>query len=155
MMKQDDETVCRIMKEMLKEESVCVIEDFDVNAVIDRISEKAPLRLQVLSGNGICKKNMLHYPEWVIDPYMHTGENMTGISWAAWREKDETRYLVINYGDRKESLAVRCRAAVIPQIWDPVTGEVWDADVTLADSQKFEVKVDVEPGCGLFLIAKE
>ena len=155
MMKQDDETVCQIMEEMLKEESVCVIEDFDVNAIIDRISEKAPMRLRILSGNGTCKKNKLHYPAWVIDPYMHTGENMTGISWSAWREEDETRYLIINYGDRKESIAVRCIASVIPQIWDPVTGEVWDADVTLADSQKFEVKVDVEPGCGLFLIAKE
>ena len=66
----------------------------------------------------------MSYGDCLIDPYVHTGEDITGVMFNSYVVGNERRTLFMNYGKEEETIEVRVTSADVPLIWDTLTGEV-------------------------------
>lgn len=131
----------------------------DPSALLSWLEQTCPQPLQIISGIAHAKKTFFgkpftHYPEWVIDPYIHTGEDMDGVTWTTFCSPDQTYFYFINYTDQLQNLTVRVFANRIPEIWDTWTGEIKTAKVLRHDSAHdfYELDLQLPKGYGTFLV---
>lgn len=155
MNKEEDAELKEFMKQITESANTTVQEENDVQATIQWLEKNCPQQFKIISGKKECKKNVQHYPEWIIDPYVHTGENITGISWTHF-EGEADAYYLINYGEEAQLITVEIRSIGCPQIWDPFEGEIKEAEAVSIDRDKniWHVKINLDKRYGIFLMAQ-
>lgn len=151
MKKEEDGRLKELMDQIINEDTTTVTENMDVSAALQWLEENCPQDLKIIDGIKECKKNMQCYPEWVIDPYVHSGENLTGISWTMF-EGEENAYYLINYSKEAQQITAEVQSCQPPQIWEPFTGKISDAEAVNTKENIWQVKIKLDKCYGIFLI---
>lgn len=131
----EDDQVCEIAKAIRQHENVHFIEDAsDVVSLAAWIGRVAPAPVRVISGTWGCKNNHPCYPDYLIDPYMHTGEDLDGVSCTTYLKAGRREYFFVNYTDKPQPLTVEVPSNNIPEVWDSFTGEIFAAEVVAVEN---------------------
>lgn len=129
----EDEEVRSIMEELLESGSIEIIGSDDKDRICETLSMAIPHPVKIVSGIKGTVNHHPAYPPYLIDPYMHTGENITGIQFTRYLKDGERRVLFMNYGDVPEVIEVFAEGSD-PVVWDTLTGEVCKAEVVSQNS---------------------
>ncbi len=101
----------------------CVPET-EIGNIADIVKGMIDRPVEITSGTGTTVNNHMSYGDYLIDPYVHTGEDITGVMFNSYVVGDERRTLFMNYGSDNETVSVRLRSRNVPLIFDTLSGEV-------------------------------
>ena len=158
---EEDGKVQADMKEAAGTEHFRVIrestEDADEKPVEDRVfeavSEIVPHPVRITSGTDRTYNRHPNYPPYLIDPYMHTGETMTGVQFVRYSKDGHTNVLFMNYSDQEESIEVYTETpGGVPEVWDTLTGEIRPAEVVRREADGWTVRLSLPDDHGVFLV---
>ena len=155
MMEEQDGELKKIIKNIMDAPNTSFFESMDTKALLTWLLKAAPQDLRIVEGLDCLKKNFLHYPDWVIDPYIHTGEDMSGISWTAFADQG-TKYYFVNYTDEVQEITVQVCSRTHPEIWDTFTGAIEPAVVMEekedGSKKQYQLHMRLPKDYGVFLI---
>ncbi|MDO5425502.1 MAG: hypothetical protein Q4F41_17460 [Eubacteriales bacterium] len=155
MKREQDGELKELMERILAYPQTVFFETVDTRQVLEWLEAVCPRELRILEGIRTCKKNFAHYPDWVIDPYIHTGEDLDGISWTVF-EGERTNYYFVNYTDREQEIVAEVPSGMRPEIWDSLTGEIREADVLEKGAGAvYRVRMRLPKGYGIFLVTSK
>ena len=137
---------CVFAVEELPVMGISKAEDSEVQAIFEKIKDRCTVissekleniaavigpfvdkKVEIVSGRGTVVNNHMSYGDFLIDPYVHTGEDITGVMFDSYIVGNEIRTLFMNYGKEKEMVTVKVRSSIKPFVWDTLTGEVCEA----------------------------
>lgn len=152
MKREEDQKVKDIFEQIRNLENVTVVPVADVSETLEWLKKNVHQTLKITEGINKCTKTALHYPEWVIDPYIHTGEDMSGISWTKF-EGEKTAYYFVNYTEKEQQITVEVESKSNPEIWDTLTGEIKAAESQKIKENIYQVRMNLNENYGVFLMA--
>ena len=85
--------------------------------------EVTDMGIQILEGTDRCQRNLPAYPDHLIDPYIHNGENLYGVGISRYDKDGYRIYNFTNYDLREENMRVCLENAQQVELWNPETGE--------------------------------
>lgn len=155
MRREQDRELKAVMARIMEAPNTVFIESMDTQALLVWLLRAAPQELRIVEGVDCLKKKFLHYPDWVIDPYIHTGEDMSGVSWTAF-EGHGTKYYFVNYTDGMQEITVQVYSRTQPEIWDTFTGGIEPADIvekgTDETGEWCRIRMRLPADYGVFLV---
>ena len=155
MKREQDGALKEIMERLLKAEQVTFFETVNVEELLTWLAKAVPQSLVITDGKSNCIKSFTHYPEWVIDPYIHTGEDIDGVSWTVF-EGENTNYYFVNYTEQPQDVSVEVYSETQPEIWNSLTGVITEAKVTGKEidekGTKYQINMELPKGYGIFLV---
>lgn len=153
MKRDDDARLQEIMETVMKASVTSFYEGVSPEWLLAWLQEVSPQPLRIVKGVGDCKKSFSHYPEWIIDPYIHTGEDMCGVTWTKF-QGEETSYYFVNYTDEVQEIEAEVVSGMKPEIWDPLTGEITPAEVVDVNTREgwLRVRMSLPKSYGIFLV---
>ena len=162
MKKAEDAQVRNIFENMKLLDNVHFIEDAaDVDHLETWLTTAAPAPIHVVSGRYGCKNNHPSYPDYIIDPYMHTGEDLDGVGCTRYLKDGHREYFFVNYTSVPQKLSVRVPSLSAPEVWDCFTGEIYAAEILedgdgrrASDLTEYTVSLTLPPHYGTFLVTE-
>lgn len=101
----------------------------DKSAICQAVKQRIPHRVNIVKGMDVNYNNHMNYPSYLIDPYLHNGEDLTGVMFTRYRKGKYCNILFVNYGKQPETIQVELETKSKPEIWNPFTGEISIAKV--------------------------
>ena len=117
-----------------------------------KIREIIPMPVEIVGGVKKTVNNHPCYPAYLIDPYMHGGEDLTGVQFVRYRKDGKRHALFVNYGHEPETVTVRVEAGEEPEVWDTFTGEIKKARVLEKEDCRYMVEMTLPCNYGIFLV---
>lgn len=155
MTREDDALVKESMEKFLAEGKISFMEDAaDVDAISAWIRSNTPEMLTITSGLSENESTYRDYPSWVIDPYIHDGEDISGIYHCRYVQDSERRFFLVNYTTEPQTLTAKVHASQIPEIWDPLTGQITPVQVLEQNGTEYHVAFTLQPHYGTFLVTE-
>ncbi len=151
----EDEEVRRIMAELYDRGSLTVYSSDDKAAILKTLDERIPHPIVITKGVKGTINHHPAYPSYLIDPYMHTGEEMTGVQFVRYIKEGMRNTLFMNYGNDPETIEVKVQTdGGIPEIWDTLTGDIRQAEVTAEEEDGYIIRLQLPCSHGLFVVSK-
>lgn len=79
--------------------------------------------IEILEGTKRCQHNLPAYPDHLIDPYIHNGEDLYGVGISRYDKEGYRIYNFTNYNLREEKLTVKLKDVKHVELWNPENGE--------------------------------
>ena len=95
----------------------------------------------------------MSYGDYLIDPYVHTGEDISGVMFNTYVAGDERRTLFMNYGKELEEIRVRVRSLTKPVICDTLSGEVREVSDFTVDGDDWFFDLTLPHTHGIIVVA--
>ena len=95
----------------------------------------------------------MSYGDYLIDPYVHTGEDISGDMFNTYVAGDERRTLFMNYGKELEEIRVRVRSLTKPVICDTLSGEVREVSDFTVDGEDWLFDLTLPNTHGIVVVA--
>lgn len=150
----EDEELHAIMEELCAGGSIRVIPAEDKAAILDALQAAIPHPVEITAGTNGTVNNHPTYPPYLIDPYMHTGEDMKGVQFVRYCKDGHRNVLFMNYGDAPETIEVRVVTGGVPEVWDTMTGEIRPAEVVRKEADGYVVRLTLPCSYGIFLVSE-
>ena len=119
------------------------------------VSENIPHPVKIVQG---CAETMNYhpaYPNYLIDPYIHTGEDISGVMFNRYCKDGHRHTLFMNYGDKEETIRVRVETTgAVPTLWDTFTGEISDVAVISQENRAYIVEMKLPNTHGVILVTE-
>jgi hypothetical protein len=95
-----------------------------IRDIVDLCVRSIKLPFNIISGPDRMEHSKSSYPPRIIDPYIHNGERVYGIGVSRYKKKDAHIFNFTNYNEKPEELRVWLSSGVLPELFNPETGEV-------------------------------
>ncbi len=146
----EDAKVAAIMQKLLDQDLIELRPFGKEEELYTAVSECIPHPVQIVAGTAGTVNNHPAYPAYLIDPYMHGGEDLDGVLFNRYIGADGKRRTVfMNYGSQPDTIQVyveRIDAEASPiRIWDTMSGAITDAKVV--ETRDSGVVIEVELPC--------
>jgi hypothetical protein len=156
--KATDDEIVKIFERIMERPTVKYLNDITkMQEIAEWLKTGAAQDMRIISGIDYCKNTQLHYPDWLIDPYIHTGEDLDGVSWCKFLNGSNRIYYFINYTKMPQELVIEVASSTVPELWDTFTGEISTAPIlqsaTAGKELQYTIKIDLPCNYGVFLIA--
>ncbi|WP_035776438.1 glycosyl hydrolase, partial [Butyrivibrio sp. VCB2001] len=156
----------------ISEMGVCTAEDAEVQEIFDEIRDRCTVisgneirriadiigdaivrDVEIISGTSRTINNHMSYGDYLIDPYVHTGEDISGVMFNTYVAGDERRTLFMNYGKELEEIRVRVRSLTKPVICDTLSGEVREVSDFTVDGDDWFFDLTLPNTHGIVVVA--
>ena len=98
----------------------------------------------------------MNYDSYLIDPYFHKGEDLTGVLFNRYLKDGKRNTLFMNYSSREDQIEVYVeKSKSIPQVWDTFTGEVRDAQVIHHEGDAWRILLHLPCSYGMLVVTDE
>lgn len=154
----------------------CCTEDAEVNTIMCSLSEypnfkfykadqmeallrdlyrQIPHPVEIVSGCRGTINNHPTYDNFLIDPYIHTGEDISGVLFNRYCKDGNRHTLFMNYGEEDETIQVRVNTnGCQPTVWDTFTGRIGDARVISQDGNSCVLELKLPNTHGIVLVSE-
>ncbi len=150
---REDEALKEIMSRVAAHDGFKLFTTEQTEQLYAEIRGNIPHPVEIISG---CAETVNHHPcygNYLIDPYIHTGEDISGVMFNRYRKDDSRHTLFMNYGSAVETVQVRVRSeGCRPTVWDTFTGEIKDAQVISCDGADYVVQLELPTTHGVVLV---
>lgn len=152
----EDAELKAIMDRVVKLDKFMKMSTDDFASVFDVISDHVPHPVEIVAGCAGTINHHPSYPNFLIDPYVHTGEDITGVMFNRYCKDGNRHTLFMNYGDKGETIQVRVETSgTVPTIWDTFTGEIVDAKVICQEEQAYVVELKLPHTHGVIMVTEQ
>lgn len=149
-----DEELREIFRELSDSENFIVMPVEDKDAVYAKIREIIPMPAEIVEGVKGTVNNHPVYDSFLIDPYIHTGEDLSGVLFTRYLKGDKRHTLFMNYSDKPETIVARISGTdMVPEIWDTFTGEIKEVEVVKKEEDNYFVKLTLPCNYGVILVS--
>lgn len=149
----EDEELKAVVDRISASENFKFLSMEDMDAIYAEVKAATPNPIEIVAG---CAETVNHhptYPNFLIDPYIHTGEDITGVMFNRYCKGDSRHTLFMNYGDSKEIIQVRTESRNgVPTVWDTFTGEIKDAKVVSQEGAIYILQMELPNTHGVILV---
>ena len=116
--------------------------------------ENFPGPVRIVKGCESTVKNHPCYPPYLIDPYMHGGEDLTGVMFTRYVKDGKRNTLFMNYGSSPETIEAEIvTSGNTPEIWDTFTGEIREAEVVEKDGTWCRIRLELPRHYGIIVVS--
>lgn len=129
MAEETDEELNVIFEEIRGMNALTIYSVTDQEQIFQAVRERIPHPVRIIGGTGKTSNNHPSYPPYMIDPYMHGGEDLTGVQFTRYQKDGARHILFVNYNSAPEVIQAELETAKVPEVWDTLTGEVKAAKV--------------------------
>lgn len=95
----------------------------DVEELANACAKITDIGIEVLEGTKRCQHNLPAYPDHLIDPYIHNGEDLYGVGISRYDKAEYRIYNFTNYNLREEKITVKLKDVKHIELWNPENGE--------------------------------
>ncbi len=112
---------------------------------------KQPVR--ILTGDYNNHNSYVLYEDGLIDPYVHTNENIYGIRFIRYQKDGRRNTFFVNYDDKPREVTVEVSAAEDIELWDTLTGEITKPNVLERDAKMQKVSFVLPCNYGVVMVS--
>ncbi|HCT92805.1 MAG TPA: hypothetical protein DF613_15710 [Lachnospiraceae bacterium] len=152
MPRDEDRALAELFAEIEKTGNLEILPVEEKELLYRKLREIIPMPVEIVGGAKKTVNNHPCYPAYLIDPYMHGGEDLTGVQFVRYRKDGKRHTLFVNYGHKPETVTVRVEAGEAPEVWDTLTGEIKKARVLGMEAGRYMVEITLPCGYGVFLV---
>lgn len=150
----DDGEVQSIMTELEKNGSIHQFETDRTEDLYRNLRENVPGPVRIVKGCAGTVNNHPCYPPYLIDPYMHGGEDLTGVMFTRYLKDGKRNTLFMNYGNSPETIEAEIvTSGNTPEIWDTFTGGIREADVLKKDGNRCRIRLELPCNYGIIVVS--
>lgn len=122
----------------------------------DRCEACSDMGLEILEGTRECQHNLPAYPDHLIDPYIHNGEDLYGMSISRYDKDGYRIYNFTNYNVRAERMTVKLDGVELAELWNPENGKIEEAELVRRDETEGSgcVKFEVPPNRTRYIVCR-
>lgn len=146
-----DSEVIQAFREMKAQGKITLLPIEDKEAVCSEVIRKIPHPVKIVQGSKGTVNNHLCYPSYLIDPYLHTGEDITGVMFTRYRKNGQRNTLFMNYGTEEITVEVAVEADKRPEVWDTFTGTVQEAEVMKVEEHMYYLLLSLPCNYGVIV----
>ena len=154
MRRDEDGTVCGIMGRLRAARQVTVYPAEEKERILAAVNSAIPHPVEITAGTSKNVSNQPAYDPYLMDPYMHTGEDLTGVLFNRYLKDGKRNTLFMNYSDASDTIEVRIvSAGGVPEVWDTFTGEIRTADVVCKEKDGYVIRLTLPCNYGLVVVS--
>lgn len=147
----DDAEVRELVRTMKHTGRVIQLDAGQTAALADTIEAVAPQPVRILEGVSGTVHGKPCYPPEIIDPYLHDGEDLSGVAYVR-HLKDGVRFVhFVNYNPEPETIVVRMAGGTPPEVWNTLDGSIAPAEIVRMGEDLFDVRVTLPAGISVFV----
>lgn len=153
-MPQEEEVHLReMMVELAKTGNLIELTMGDENKIYESIRSLIPMPVNIIGGLATNTNDHRCYPSYLIDPYMHGGEDITGIMYTRYLKDGKRNTLFANYGSDTQVITVELATTETPEIWDALLGKIEDAKIICSKSGYCTISLPLPAGHGVMVVS--
>ena len=150
---EEDKEVKAVMEKIIEYSGFEFLKMNDMNLLYARLKCKLPNPVEIIEGCFETINNHPAYVNYLIDPYIHTGEDITGVMFNRYCKDGNRHTLFMNYGKSEEVIQIRTTSVGRkPSVWDTYTGEIREAEIVSNEGDKYIVKLELPHTHGVVLV---
>lgn len=154
MSKADDAEVQEISRFLKECGNVNVYAAEEKEQIYNAVSAEIPHPIQIVKGTGKTVNNHPAYVSYLIDPYMHSGEDLSGVLFNRYLKDGKRNTLFMNYSDTPDIVEVKVETSgAVPQVWDTFTGEMKEAGVVRKEADGYVISIELPCDHGIFVVS--
>lgn len=111
-----------------------------------------PHPVRITKGKNGTVNNHPAYPPYLIDPYMHGGEDIDGVMFTRYLKDGRRNTLFMNYGSRPEVIEAVVETDEAPEVWNTFTGEISHAEVLEKAEGNYRIRLELPCNYGIFVV---
>ncbi|MDO4339086.1 MAG: hypothetical protein Q4C91_13550 [Eubacteriales bacterium] len=132
--------------------SVMPVEDKE--AVFRKLRETIPMPVEIVEGTKGTVNNHPAYESFLSDPYLHTGEDISGVLFTRYLKEGKRHTLFMNYSSLPDTVLVKVESgSFVPEVWNTFTGEIREADVVRKENGYDIIKLELPCNYGVVLVS--
>lgn len=152
--KDEDTEVRAIMKRLELSGKIRILKAEERDEICRAASEAIPHPVRIVKGTDGTVNNHPAYPPYLIDPYMHTGERLTGVQFTRYLKDGERRILLMNYSDHPEEIELFLEGHGTPRVFDTLSGNVEEATVLKQEEHGTVIRLTLPVSHGVVVTTK-
>ncbi len=150
----DDKKLLDAFSKMQAQEGFCYLPIDNKDEIYKAVRNAIDMPIEIIDGVSTNKNNHPAYPSYLIDPYIHTGEDLSGVMFNSYLKDGKRNTLFMNYSNTPETITVKVKGAdKSPEIWDTFTGEIKEAQVVARDIDSVSVTLTLPCNYGVILVS--
>ena len=154
MTEKNDSQIEMIIKRMEERGQITLCSTADKEQIYQLLHKSIPHPVKIVKGTRKTINNHPAYPNFLIDPYMHSGEDLCGIMFNRYLKEGKRNTLFMNYGNTPDTIEVRIvSSGTVPEIWNTFTGEIEKAEVINQDDQSYAIRLTLPCNYGLLVVS--
>lgn len=154
MPQEADLRVCGIMERLRQSGRISVFAAEEKERIYHAVNEAIPHPIVITAGTAGTFNNHPSYDSYLIDPYMHTGEDLDGVLFCRYLKDEMRNTLFMNYGSHPDIIEVLVKTkGDIPEIWDTFTGEIRKAKVIRKTEEGYVIRLELPCNYGLLVVS--
>lgn len=154
-MEAGTEAECADLMEVLLKNAE-LMPDWSMEQLCAKLKEHCCENVRIVKGADHNRNLHPCYDNGLLDPYLHTGEDITGVRFVRYQKEGKHHVFFVNYDLEPQQIEVDVRSKGRLEQWNPFTGEITVPKYMLLSSEKeFETyRVSMELPCnyGMFLV---
>lgn len=155
MNRSEDGEVRRIVDSLRENGSLIVISADHRDVIYDTVKDMIPQPIRIIRGTKGTVNNHPNYVPCLIDPYMHGGEDLSGVLFIRYLKDGRRNSLFMNYSNSADTIEVLVQTAGgVPEIWDTLTGEMTEAEVVQKEANGYRIRLILPCDHGVFVISE-
>ena len=124
----------------------------DINDIIDLCRKKIKTPFSILQGPDKTTHSQSSYPDYLIDPYIHDGEQIQGIGISRYIKTGARIFNFTNYNEKPEKIRVWLESGQLPRIFIPETGGIENAEAAIPRDNGFELDLTIPVNRTIFVV---
>lgn len=152
--KKDDDKVGAIMQGLYESKRLIVKSTKQKVEILEVLESAIPHPVRIVEGINKAINNHPRYEDYLIDPYMHGGEDLRGVLFARYLKNGKRNTLFMNYGKEAEAIRVEVEAKEVPEVWETLTGEIAMAKIAEKTKKGYIVKLNLPCDHGILLVSE-
>ncbi|WP_180272730.1 glycosyl hydrolase [Konateibacter massiliensis] len=154
MKKDEDEELRQIFERIEKLGCLKVIPAQEKEKICDVLNEQIPHPIAITKGTKGTINNHPAYEDYLIDPYLHGGEDLSGVLFNRYLKEGKRHTLFMNYSDKPDQIEVKVETAKsVPEIWNTFTGEIQTAKVVSKEADGYVIELDLPCNYGMIVVS--
>ena len=154
MSRTEDQEVLDIMEQMKNTENCKIYSAQEKEILFDKVNQLITHPISILEGTATTQNNHPAYPPYLIDPYMHGGEDITGVLFTRYLKAGYRHTLCMNYSAEPETIVMRVETEELPEIWDTFTGYIKEAEMVGREENAYQIRLELPCNHGVVVVSK-
>ncbi len=119
------------------------------------LKSAVPCPIKIVKGTSGTRNNHLAYPPYLIDPYTHGGEDLTGVMFTRYIKDGKRNTLFMNYSSHPEMIEAWISGkGKEPEIWNTFTGEISIAQIVRKEEYGYRIRLNLPCNYGMIVVSE-
>ncbi len=151
--KSQDEDINRLMEEIKQSPNAEFLPIAGRTQLCKKINELIDAPVVLTKGGENNGNDHPYYGEYLIDPYRHNGEDLSGVRFVRYKKDSRRNSFFMNYDNVPKEVEVVVKSVNEPEVWDTFTGEIQKPEIIEFENNTYKVRFTLPCNYGVILVS--